>query len=119
MPARRRRNSALEVIERMRRREPAVCLTHILTFLYVCENEGLNVAELASVSRTTRATASRSARALAPRAMPGSLAPHLGLVEQRSNPINAHGRLLYLTEEGRRLRDEFDILISEGRAIQA
>jgi DNA-binding MarR family transcriptional regulator len=117
MSARRRRNSALEVIEKMRKRDPGITLTHVLTFLYICENEGLNVAELATVCRTTRATASRTARALAPRSMPGSLAPHAGLIEQRPNPINAHGRLLFLTEDGRRLRDSLDVILAEGRSI--
>lgn len=118
MPARRRRNSALEVIERLRRRDPRLSLIHVLTFLYVCENEGLNGAELASICRTTRAAASRAARALTPHGAPESLPPYAGLVEQRPNPINAHGRLLFLTEEGRRLRDELDAVIAEGRPIR-
>jgi DNA-binding MarR family transcriptional regulator len=118
MPARRCRNSALEVIERMRRCEPALNLTHILTFLYVCENEGLNVAELALICQTTRATASRAARALTAQGDSRSLAPYAGLIEQRHNPNYAHGRLLFLSEQGRRLRNELDAVIAERRPIQ-
>ena len=113
----RRRNTVLEALERMRKVEPQLNLMHVLTFLYICENEGLNVSELAQVCRTTRASASRNARGLAERAAAGSLAPHVGLVEVRPNPESPHGRVLHLTRTGRRMRDEIDALIAESRAI--
>ncbi len=113
----RRRNTVLEALERMRRAEPQLNLMHVLTFLYICENEGLNVSELAQVCRTTRASASRNARSLAERAAAGSLAPHLGLVDVRPNPSSPQGRVLYLTRAGRRMRDELEALIAEARPI--
>jgi DNA-binding MarR family transcriptional regulator len=118
-PNRRQRNSALEVIERLRRAEPGVNLTQALAFLYICENEGLNVSELAQVCRTTRATASRTAHALTAQAAPGSLAPYAGLVEMRPNPAAAHGQLLHLSPAGRRLRDEIDVVIARAQTISA
>jgi len=115
----RRRNTVLEALERMRKIEPQLNLMHVLTFLYICENEGLNVSELALVCRTTRASASRNARGLAERSAEGALAPHLGLVEVRPNPASPQGRVLYLTRAGRRMRGELEGLIAEARPIEA
>lgn len=115
--AARRRDTVLEALERLRKVEPHVTFMHALTFLYVAENEGLNVSELALVCRTSRATASRNARGLGDKNAPGALAPYAGLIEQRQNPATAHGRLLFLTAAGRRLRDDIDALIGEQRRI--
>jgi DNA-binding MarR family transcriptional regulator len=113
----RRRDSVLQSLERLRRLRPELNFMHVITFLYVCENEGLSVSELAQVCGTTRATASRNARGLAERGAPGSLAPWAGWLEARANPADAHGRQLFLTPAGRRLRDEIDALIAEARPI--
>jgi DNA-binding MarR family transcriptional regulator len=113
----RRRDTVLEALERLRKVEPHVTFMHALTFLYVAENEGLNVSELAMICRTSRATASRNARGLGDRSAMGALAPYAGLIEQRRNPASAHGRLLFLTAAGRRLRDDIDALIGESRRI--
>ena len=43
-------------MERFRTDCEAISFTHILAFLYICENEGIMVAELATVLRMTRAT---------------------------------------------------------------
>jgi DNA-binding MarR family transcriptional regulator len=118
MPQLRRRNAVLEALERFRRVEPGVSLTHVMNFLYVCENEGLNVAELAEIFRTTRATASRTARALAEPDADDSLPPHLGLVEVRANPDDFRGKVLFLTAKGAELRDEIDGLIRQGQTIK-
>jgi DNA-binding MarR family transcriptional regulator len=115
-PGSRRRNSTLEAIERVRRAAPQANLTQVVAFLYVCENEGLNVSELAQVCRTTRATASRTAHALEVRSAPGSLAPFAGLFELRANPAAAHGQLIFLTPLGQRLRADIDTVI--GRAVR-
>jgi len=115
--SRRRRSSVLQAIETLRRLQPQLNLMHLVTYLYICENEGLNVSELAQVCRTTRATASRNARGLAERSASGALAPYAGWVEARQNPSDAHGRQLFLTRAGRNLRDELDELIAEARAI--
>jgi DNA-binding MarR family transcriptional regulator len=117
-PARRRRNSVLEALERCRSAcDGAVSITHVLAFLYVCENEGLMVAELASVLRVTRATASRTARALASRETADSLPPYLGLVEVRSGEADQRVRALHVSAKGAELRDRIDEAIRKRRTI--
>jgi DNA-binding MarR family transcriptional regulator len=109
----RRRNSALEVLELFRRSLPQPTITDLTVLFYVAENPGLNIAELADVSRTTLATASRVSRAFAAPDAEGALPPYLGLIELKPNPHYAKGRLLYLTEAGKALIDEADKMIGE------
>jgi DNA-binding MarR family transcriptional regulator len=118
-PLPRRRDSLLEALELLRSAEPAISLTHTLAFLYICENEGLNVSELAAVCRMTIATASRTARALTAPGAPDSLRPSPGWVESRPNPTDSKGRVLFLTEEGCRLRDRLDRIIRDRQTIKA
>ena len=58
----RRRDSLLACLELFRRNTPDLWVNNILTFLYVCENEGLNIKELAQLARLSEPTASRSIR---------------------------------------------------------
>lgn len=109
----RRRNSVLAALERMRAGEAQVNLTQVLAFFYICENEGLSVSELAMLLRTTTATASRTVASLGQ----GDPAVRLGLVVSAVNEKHAQGRLLTLTAEGRRLREEIDRLIGEAAPI--
>jgi DNA-binding MarR family transcriptional regulator len=102
----RRRNTVLQVLEDFRNLSPEVILTDLVVFLYVCENEGINVSELAQVAKLTEATASRRSRALAPQKMPGAISPALGLVEAFAGE-DARQRLLFLTPAGRELRNRF------------
>lgn len=113
----RRRNAVLETLELFRGRSPALWVNNIVAYLYVAENEGLNVKELAHVSRMNEATASRSVRSLAAPGTAGALSPALGLVELYLNPEDGRGRLLHLTDDGRRLRDEIDQVIRDGVTI--
>jgi DNA-binding MarR family transcriptional regulator len=108
---RRRRNSCLAAIEHMRRQHGDVRLTDAITFLYVCENEGINVRELAQLAGLTPSSASRTARRLAAREAPRALAPWLGLIELDQQATDARGRSLTLTSKGRQLRHEIDSLI--------
>lgn len=95
-------------MERLRALGDGMTFNAMLVFMYICENEGINVSELAQVCRMTEATASRSARALAAPGAPGALPPSLGLVELRQDPFDGRGRLLFLTAAGRKLRDAVD-----------
>ncbi len=115
----RRRNTILQALERLRAVDASASMTHLIALLYICENEGLNVSELAQVCRTTRATASRTARALTTKGTPDSLSPHMGLVELRPSPVSVNGRSLYLTERGRALRLAFDEAIRAAHPILA
>lgn len=89
----------------------------IMTFLYICENEGLNVSELAEVCRTTRATASRNSRALEVREAPGSLPPYLGLVRSATSERGARTRRLFLSPAGEACRIRLDRMIAAAHPI--
>lgn len=113
----RRRNSVLECLERCRRLSRPMSLSHLLAFLYIAENQGLNVTELADICRTTTATASRTARAMLEEGAMDALPPFFGLVEARPNPRDSKGRVLFLTPAGERLRQEIDELIDDAVPI--
>ena len=113
----RRRNAVLECLERCRRLTRPMSLSHVVVFLYIAENQGLNVTELADVCRTTTATASRTARAMLDEGAMDALPPYFGLVEAHPNPQDSKGRVLFLTKAGRRLRDELDEIIRQAATI--
>ncbi len=115
----RRRDSLLACLELFRRNTPDLWVNNILTFLYVCENEGLNIKELAQLARLSEPTASRSIRSFATPSTPGVLKPALGLVELSENPDDGRGRLIHLTDKGRELAHELDRLIAQARPIFA
>ena len=112
----RRRNSLLQALEQFRSMDPGLVITDLLVFLYVCENEGLNVKELASVARLTEATTSRRARALGEPDAPGAMSPAVGLVEAYQGD-DGRARLLYLTEKGRHVRDQLQDIIGAADPI--
>jgi DNA-binding MarR family transcriptional regulator len=111
------RNSLLEAILALKARDPRISVSEIVAFLYVCENEGLSVQELAFVGGLTQSTASRSLRSLGRADSPWSQAPALGLVEAYLNPNDGRSHVVHLTEEGRALRDRLDDLIRRATPI--
>ena len=113
---RRRRNALLQALEHFRALDPSLVITDLLVFLYVCENEGLNVKELAQVSRLTEATASRRARALGEPGAQGAMAPAVGLLEAFQGE-DGRARLIYLTDKGRRMRDQLEQVIATADPI--
>jgi DNA-binding MarR family transcriptional regulator len=115
----RRRNTVLAALELMRASAPRLTVTELTVLLYVAENPGINIAELAMVARLNMATASRSARSLAREDAPGALAPYAGLVELMDNPRDGRGRLLRLSPAGLALCAELDGLIEKADPIAA
>lgn len=109
----RRRNSVLAALERLRSGGEQLNLTEVLAYLYVCENEGLSVSELALLLRTTTATASRTVASLSE----GEASGGLELVASRTNERHAQGRVLVLTPRGRRMREDIDRLIEQAVPI--
>lgn len=91
--------------------DPRISVNEIAAFLYVCENEGLSVQELAFVAKLTQSTASRSLRALGPPGSQWSQPPALGLVEAFLNPSDARSHVVHLTAHGRELRERLDRII--------
>lgn len=113
-PPVRRRNAVLEALELFRAGDGAARLSTIVAFLYLCENEGLCISELAAAAGMTLATASRAARSLAGSGAPGALSPAMGLAElRREGKVHA----LYLTPAGQALRDRLDATIVQATTI--
>lgn len=115
----RRRNSVTEALELFRGTEAPATLNAFIAFLYVCENEGLNLKTLSHLCRMQLATGSRVIRALAEPDATGALPPFAGLVEVYQDPEDERGRLVFLTAEGRRLRDRIQGVIAAGAPIRA
>ena len=112
----RRRNSFLQLLEYFRTLDSEIVVNDILVFLYVCENEGLNVRELADLARLTEATASRRARALAGPDIAFAVAPSMGLIEIYQGE-DARERLLYLSDKGREVAKVVNRLIGEASPL--
>lgn len=113
----RRRSSLLEALESCRRVSPEATLKDLLVFLYVCENEGLNMRELGWLTGMSDPMVSRTSRGLAAPGSPGWLAPGHGWLEVRVNPHDRRGRTLHLTPRGVSIRDRLEALIGEARPI--
>src|SRR6478672_2194278 len=119
-PARsRRRNTVLSALETFRLIDPAVTLNSLVVFLYVAENEGLCVTELAQVSGLSKPTASRCVRSLAPPGSRWALPPALGLVEVCREGPSTNSKTLRLTVAGRALCARLERHIAEQRPIHA
>jgi DNA-binding MarR family transcriptional regulator len=108
----RRRDAVLAALEAFRRIYPPISLTSVRVFLYVAENPGINVSELAQACGLTEAGASRVARALAGRGIERPLPPSLGLLDSATSPIDPRERLLRLTERGQALVARIELLIA-------
>lgn len=123
----RRRDTLLAALEQFRALHPGITVANIVTFLYVCENENLNLTELALVSGMSKATASRAIRALAPAGSRGALAPAVGLVQiasadearahTRSDVRGGSSKALRLTDHGQQLRATLEALITDAVPI--
>ena len=110
----RRRNTLLEALELFRDIYPGVTIGNMISFLYVCENEGLTILDLAQLTGFYLATASRTIRTFLEPGAEGALPPELGLIEIAPSP---RGKAIHLTESGRRLRDELQAIIGEANPI--
>ena len=117
LSATRRRNTGLDIMERLRAQGDGMTFNAMLVFMYVAENEGINVTDLARMCRMTEATASRSARALATPQSLSALPPSLGLLELRQDPYDGRGRMVYLTAAGKTLAGEIDASIRNAITI--
>ena len=118
-PARpvRRRNSLLQAMEHLRARFGLVRLRSVMLFLYVCENQGATVSELAYASRLTVALTARLMRTLAAPDAPQAAAPALGLIRFESNARDLRLKFVFLTPLGLGLRAELERIIAEASQI--
>ncbi len=113
----RRRNTLLAGIVLLKKQAPDITLSEMLAFLYVAENPGVRVKELAVLMETTDATASRASRSLLQADEPGAREPGRGWLLMASNGREAVSRHLYLTEAGVELVQRLDALIESARPI--
>ena len=95
-----------------------ISVNEIVAFLYICENEGLSVQELAFVAGMAQSTASRNLRGLGRAESSWSKPPALGLVEPYIHPSDGRSHLLHLSEDGASLRDRLDEIIRAGVLIR-
>lgn len=107
----RRRNTVLAALEVLRRLHPSLSLTSVRAFLYVAENPGINVTDLALACQMTDATASRVARSLAGPDIERPLPPSLGLVDFLSDTHDPRQRMLKVSDRGLALVVWIDQLI--------
>jgi DNA-binding MarR family transcriptional regulator len=113
----RSRNAVLQALIAFKDLHPRVSVNEAIAFLYVCENEGLTVQELACVAGFTQSTASRSLRALGPEGSPWSQPPALGLCEAFINPHDGRSHVVHLSERGRALREQLEAIIVRAAPI--
>ncbi len=110
MNRKRQRSTPLEVLELFREWDPDVSLKAACAFLYVAENEGISISELAFLLRTSLSTATRVVAALGG---PGS-----GLVEVRPWPSDGRVRTVHLSPFGRQMRDRLNGSVQDARPVE-
>lgn len=96
----RRRSTILAAVETFMSIDPGITLNSVLVFLYVAENQGLTISELAAVSGLQKPTASRCVRSLAERGSPDALPPYLGLIGVRRGGLARNSKTLSLSPAG-------------------
>jgi DNA-binding MarR family transcriptional regulator len=87
-------------------------LGSIMAFLHVCSEEGVPVTDLAHLYAFSESSSSRYVRTLT-RAPPGG--KRKGLVRVVRHAGDGRRHLVYLTEDGRRLRDEIAVALAASR----
>ncbi len=113
----RERNAILSALEIFRTIDVPRNFYSMVVFLYVCENEGLNVSELAFVTRMRVATVARIVKVLAGDVAEEQVEPQNVLFEFRASDQDRRLKFVYLTERGRRLRDDLEGLIASANPI--
>jgi DNA-binding MarR family transcriptional regulator len=101
--------AGLEVFRRAGKDLP---LGSILAFLHVCSEEGIPVTDLAHLYAFSESSSSRYVRALT-RSSPGG--DRKGLVRIVRHAGDGRRHLVYLTEDGRHLRDEIAAALASRR----
>ena len=116
---RRERDSLLAALELFRGVEVPRSLTTLILFLYVCENEGLNVSELALAGGVQVAGAARLVKTLAGLVPEEPVPPDAVLFELKSTSADKRLRFVHLSPRGRALRDQLEGLIARAVPINS
>lgn len=102
----------LECLDAVHRQRPDLGFSALVTFLLVCEHEGVNVKELAFLSCASQSVVSRSISAL----RTGCRGRSESLVAIERDDHDRRRSRVYLTEDGRALKDEIAILFEREHA---
>ncbi len=113
----RERNTILSALELFRTLDVPRTQTAMILFLYVCENEGLNVSELAEIARVQIAGAARLTKMLAGGLVEEPLPPEAVLFELRTDERDKRLRFVHLSARGREVRDELEAMIARAAPI--
>jgi DNA-binding MarR family transcriptional regulator len=124
-PARRERNTVLAALELFRATGASRVFYTMLLFLYVCENEGLTVSELAYVARMHVTTTARLVKAMAGEgraqdadADGGGDGFEAPLLEVRASADDHRLKFIHLSAAGRALRGHVGALIRAAVPIE-
>jgi DNA-binding MarR family transcriptional regulator len=107
----------LEAMEAFRALDPPRAFHAMILFLYVCENEGLNVSELAHVARMQMATTARVVNILSGDGEEGHLPPEEALFEFHSSTADRRLKFVGLSARGRDLRDRIEGFIARAAPV--
>ncbi len=100
------------VLDKLKADRTELSVPQLTAFLYICENEGLSLGELASAMRVTNQVASYTVRGLLDPGESRAIDPAAGLVAVQASELDARALAFSLTPKGERLRDHFDVLIA-------
>jgi hypothetical protein len=114
----RRRDTILAALEAFREENLPRSLSALMLFLYICENEGLTVSELAFVSRTPVAMAARIVKMLAGETPDALLTPDCAIFEYRTSAKDKRLKFVYLAQRGRLICDRLERLIEDAAPIR-
>jgi DNA-binding MarR family transcriptional regulator len=115
----RRRDTVLAAIEAFREEGFPRGFTALILFLYVCENEGITVSELAHIARLPIPMTARVVKMLAGDAQELPLAPERAILELRKSDADRRLKFAHLTARGRALRDRVEAIIADAVPIGA
>lgn len=93
-------SQAWQMFRRLHREDGRVGCKSLTAFLFVADNPGCRIKDVASGCGFDMATASRSVRALGPLNAAWSLAPSVGWVNIYVAPSDGRERLVYLSARG-------------------
>lgn len=116
--SRRRRNTVLAALELFRTLELPRGFNAMLLFLYVCENEGANVSEIAQVANMDVPGAARLIKVMSGLVPEEPVAPDQVVFELRASTRDRRVRFVHLSPHGRKIRDTVEALIAESNPIR-
>lgn len=112
----RKRDTLLASLEYFRADGHHLVLNNLITFLYVAENSGITIKDMARLAQLSLPTASRAVRPFIDTGRPDPWRMS-GLVGLAESPDDGRSRLLFLTDKGRAVVAKLDSFIREARPI--